>query len=326
MYNMFGLRSLTKLLLVGSRGAASAARSLSYAAVGDSYASGDGAGSSKLLPHFDIGCGRFSQAYPVQIANSTGLNITNADFKNLACGGTTSVSVLYSQVSRIGDSDIVTVTVGGNEVDFFVVLNACIHQWWPLESCEKEMTKARTLVQSSNFLDNFNRMVAVTKRSMKSDGLLLVTGYSAFFNDKTEQCNNVSFSKRNPSNFLTRELRASFNQMLRMVNDVIRAATEAHGAVYVDLDSVFEEHRFCEEGVTEPAQSNGTWFFNVDLSGDDTGHSEALPNEHQYSLPGPVKDFFDLTRTFHPTGQGHAAIAEEIVRLVQLQSPTIAES
>ena len=87
--------------------------------------------------------------------------------------------MLFSQVPKIDDADIVTVTVGGNEVDFFAVLNACVHQWWPSESCEKEMGKARALVQSSSFVKNFNKMVEQTKRVVKSDARLLVTGYAA---------------------------------------------------------------------------------------------------------------------------------------------------
>lgn len=285
----------------------------SYAALGDSYAAGDGAGCSKLLPHFDITCGRFSDAYPVQVANSSELAIPHSSFKNLACGGTTSVSVLHSQVPKIGDSEIVTITVGGNEVDFFLVLNACVHQWLPSEPCEKEMTRARGLVQSSFFLSNFDRMVIQTKRRMKPDAHLLVTGYAAFFNDQSQQCNSVSFSKRDSTNLLTNELRRSFNQMVRMINDVIRAATEAHGATYVDVDNLYDGHRFCEEGVTEPSHRNETWFFNIDFS------KKAVPptEDAQGVLHGPIKDFFDLTRTFHPTSLGHKAIAEEIVRLVK---------
>jgi lysophospholipase L1-like esterase len=301
-------------------------RALSYAALGDSYAAGDGAGSSRLLPHFDIGCGRFSGAYPVQVANSTDLNIPDdrRHFKNLACGGTTSTSVLYSQVSQIGDSDIVTITVGGNEVDFFVVLNACIHQFWPSPpgSCEKEMLKARTLIQSSAFLDSFNRMVAVTKKKMKPDALLLITGYAAFFNDKSEQCNNVSFSKRNPGNVLTQELRASFNKLLIMVNNVIEAAADAHGAKYINIDAMFEGHRFCEEGVIEPSQREATWFFNMNMTRDDASRVAEASDERQHTLPEPIKDFFDLTKTFHPTSRGHAAIAKEIVHLVQSELPS----
>jgi lysophospholipase L1-like esterase len=297
---------------------------LSYAALGDSYAAGDGAGSSRLLPHFDIGCGRFSEAYPVQVANSTELNIPEDRLDNLACGGTTSTSVLYSQVPKIGDSDIVTITVGGNEVDFFVVLNACIHHFWPSPSgaCKKEMTKARTLIQSSAFLNSFNRMVSVTKKKLKPDALLLITGYATFFNDKSKQCNKVSFSKRDPTNFLMQELRGSFNELLVMVNDVIQAAADAHGAIYVDIDTLFEGHRFCEEGVVEPSQRDETWFFNIDMTRDDASHLVETSDERQHTLPGPVKDFFDLTKTFHPTSRGHAAIAKEVVRLVQSELPS----
>ena len=215
-------------------------QTFSYAALGDSYASGDGAGASKLFPNFDITCGRFSEAYPVQVANSTDIDIPSHDFKNLACGGASSLNTLYSQVPRIGDSDVVSITVGGNEVDFFVVLNACVYQWWPLGTCEKEMATARTLVQSTSFINNFNKMVARTKRKVDdNDGVLLVTGYAAFFNDQTEQCNKISFSKRDPTNVLTKELRRDFNEMVRLINDVIKASAEAHGAMYVDVDRTF---------------------------------------------------------------------------------------
>ena len=287
-----------------------------YAALGDSYAAGDGAGSSKLLPRFDITCGRFSEAYPVWIANNTDVPISEYGFQNLACGGASSLSMLFSQVPKIDDADIVTVTVGGNEVDFFAVLNACVHQWWPSESCEKEMGKARALVQSSSFVKNFNKMVEQTKRVVKSDARLLVTGYAAFFNDKTEQCNDISFSRRDPSNVLTNELRKSFNQMVRLINDVIKAAVEAHEAIYVDVDRLFEGRRFCEEGVAEPSDRSGTWFFNIDLDDKESEYLRA-DNSAQHLLPGPIKNFFDMTKTFHPTGLGHQAIAKEIVDLVR---------
>ena len=307
---------VTLLLLWVIQAAAEVSVALNYAALGDSYAAGDGAGSSRLLPRFDITCGRFSEAYPVQVANSTEIALSEYGFQNLACGGASSLSMLYNQVPKIWDADIVTITVGGNEVDFFAVLNACVHQWWPSEPCEKEMRKARALVQSSSFLTNFNKMVARTKRVAKPDTQLLVTGYAAFFNDETAQCNDVSFSRRDPNNVLKNELRKSFNQMVRMMNDVIQGVAEAHRVTYVDVDRLFEGHRFCEEGVIEPSDRNDTWFFNIDL---DDNRSERPQRDHsaQNALPGPIKDFFDLTKTFHPTGLGHQAIAKEIVGLVR---------
>ena len=289
---------------------------LNYAALGDSYAAGDGAGSSRLLPRFDLTCGRFSEAYPVQVANSTEIAISQYGFQNLACGGASSLSMLYSQIPKLDDADIVTITVGGNEVDFFALLNACVHQWWPSESCEKEMGKARALVQSATFLNKFNKMVAQTKSAIEPDTQLFITGYAAFFNGETRQCNDVGFSRRDPSNVLTNELRKSFNQMVSMLNDVIRAATEAHDATYVDINRLFEGHRFCEEGVVEPSDRSGTWFFNIDLNQAEPEYLET-DSSAQNLLPRPIKDFFDMTKTFHPTGLGHQAIAKEIVGLAR---------
>ena len=282
-----------------------------YAALGDSYASGDGAGSSKLFPNFDITCGRFDQAYPVQVFNSSRLEIPRSGFKNLACGGTSSLSVLKTQVPKIGNSEVISITVGGNEVDFFVLMNACVHEWYPHLPCKQEMTQARSLVQSRAFLNNFNKMVAGTMKAMQPNSKLLVTGYAMFFNDTTDQCDHASFSRRNPRNFLSKELRRNFNQMVTMVNDVIRAAAEAQGATYVDVDKLFQKHRFCEEGIIEPGTHNETWFFNMKYE------KEQEQDDVQQFLPNPIKDFFDLTRTFHPTARGHKEIADEIIRLVE---------
>jgi hypothetical protein len=49
----------------------------------------------------------------------------------------------------------------------------------------------------------------------------------------------------------------------------VGGVARAHGAVYEDVDRVFEGHRFCEEGVVEPELGReGTWFFNVEYNGE----------------------------------------------------------
>jgi|SRR2546423_1021799 len=150
----------------------------SYAALGDSYATGAGAGSPRLSPHLDIGCGRFSDAYPVQVANSTLLNIGESLFQNLACGGASTVSVLRNQAPWIGDTQIVTLTVGGNEVGFFAVLNECIYKWWPFSTCEKEWQRSRSLIESSDFIGKCNKLAKGAVQNLQPETRLLVTGYA----------------------------------------------------------------------------------------------------------------------------------------------------
>jgi len=279
-----------------------------------------------MLPHFDIGCGRFSDAYPVQIANSSDLDIEGSAFKNLACGGQSTLTVLRGQVPQIKDSQIVTLTVGGNEVDFFAVLNECVHQWRPLSTCEKEWQKSRGLIESSEFIDNFGRLVKETVQTLKPGARLLVTGYARFFNENTEYCDHVTFSRTDPSNLLTREVRMKLNDLINKLNDVIVAAVQTYGAEYINMDKIFERHRFCEEGVLEPdPHRDDTWFFNLRYTGDADLLSEDKVSEEptQQGLLDPIKDFFDLTRTFHPTSLGHKAIKEEILRQILNDRPLV---
>ena len=131
----------------------------SYAALGDSYAAGAGAGSHKSYPILDGLCARFSDAYPVQVANSSSLDIQEHQFRNLACGGSSTSRVLEDQVPCISDSQIVTLTVGGVEVDFLATLNECVHQWRPFSTCEKALEKSRGLMQSSKFIESYDKLL-----------------------------------------------------------------------------------------------------------------------------------------------------------------------
>ena len=268
-----------------------------YAALGDSYAAGAGL------------CGGFDSAYPVMIANDTRLDFM--EFLNLACGGASTASVKKTQVPHIGDADVVTITVGGNEIEFFAVLNACVYEWLPSTSCEKEMTRAKTLAQSDTLLKSFNSMIESTMQHSKPGAKVLITGYARFFNDTTSQCDHASFSRKHADNLLTKEVRRNFNQMVDAINFVIKSAAEVHGAIYVDIDPAFEGHRFCEANVVEPSDSDDTWFFNLKYDGNQARlASQALL---QTTFPNPFKDFLDLVKTFHPTRLGHKAIAEVVM-------------
>lgn len=297
----------------------------SYAALGDSYAAGGGAGTPQLGT-----CGRFSDAYPVQIANDTGLGISSHAFRNLACGGTTTSSVLYQQVPWMGSPDLVTITVGGNEISFFAILNACIYHWLPAGPCDKEIAGARALIESSSLLDHYTELVSTTLRRLPPDGLLLITGYAQFFNDETSLCDRITFSRTRPLDRLTKAKRRALNELVLMLNQVIRSVAESRGATYVDIDGLFRGHRFCEPGVFEPdLQRQETWFFNLARADFETrptnfdaerDQQEALPTQALQSLPETINctGFPDLesARTFHPTGLGHTAMAQSIVREV----------
>lgn len=85
------------------------------------------------------------------------------------------------------------------------------------------------------------------------------------------------------------------NNMVLGVNAKIKSAVEAINSEYatskvyfVDYDHLFEGHRFCEKGVTEPDyQRNETWFFLVGGrdNGDEDGDEDDMRLE---ALQRPV--------------------------------------
>ena len=279
-----------------------------YSALGDSYATGNGAGTNTVSL-----CNPFSDSYPIQLVKAIG----PVRFHSAACGGATTVSVIWNQLAWIGESDLVTLTVGGNEVDFFGVLNECIYQWAPLGTCEKELERSRRLIESSRFVEGYARMVKLGLQRMKPKARLLVTGYATFFNDETTNCDNVTFSVTNPEQFLTRQLRRGLNDLVKMLNHVIRSAAEASGAEYVDFDEIFKGHRFCEDGVSEPNNSRSdTWFFNLHYDRDSVRKAETTPYAHvqEVIVPGFGKWYVDVAKVFHPTKEGHGGIRDAIIK------------
>ncbi|KAI1617237.1 SGNH hydrolase-type esterase domain-containing protein [Exophiala viscosa] len=291
----------------------------SYAALGDSYAAGAGAGYPLGL---GLGCGYFSDAYPVQVANNSLLDIKNV--RILACGGATTLTVLHDQVPLVGDPDLLSITVSGNEVDFVGVLNECVYHFWPSSTCEAEVAKARRLIESA-LGDNMRALIRGANKRLRPGALLIVTGYARFFNPETDICDHATFSRTRPLDYLTKAKRRKLNGLVDILNDVIRATAEAYGAVYLDIDAVFEGHRFCEEGVQEPdVGRDETWFFNIPAQ-------ETLQTQTEQRLQlqtlesgqvevGGIKHYADakVFRIFHPTSLGHTRISEALVEKVML--------
>lgn len=103
--------------LVGAQ-VAVAAEPVDYVALGDSYAAGVGA-----TPDGTSGaCARSDASYPARYAAATGA----ASFTTAACSGATTAGVLRDQLAAVTkDTDLVTVTVGGNDTGFAPVLARC---------------------------------------------------------------------------------------------------------------------------------------------------------------------------------------------------------
>jgi lysophospholipase L1-like esterase len=85
-----------------------------WAAIGDSFTAGIGAGSLYSREGGDYKCSRYDHAYPAIINRALGPSVQ--DFQFVACTGDRSVQI-YEQVSNMkGSQDLVIMTAGGNDL------------------------------------------------------------------------------------------------------------------------------------------------------------------------------------------------------------------
>lgn len=96
---------------------------MTYVALGDSYASGEG------IPPYEAGangCRRSVRSYPTLLRENGPERFR--ELRSAACSGAVTADVLASQVSALrDDTETVTLTVGGNDAGFAAVVAASLH-------------------------------------------------------------------------------------------------------------------------------------------------------------------------------------------------------
>lgn len=283
-----------------------------FVALGDSYSAGIGTGLDDKELSSEGDCRHGVHAYPQLIHrdlnNATGLNTS---FQWLSCTGAVTTDILsggggpkghksqgqgQGQVDQLNASlplDFATLSVGGNDLGFFDVMNACIFRFYSFYSgtCEAALEAAAAAVKSPTF----EQRVAVILHEVL-DGVswekrprfsVTVTGYARFFDADTPGCDDMSLGVWYGGPKLSRDIRGRMNALVDAANDKLRrtvASVEGgfRGArprvVFVDYNDLFEGHRFCEPGVLEPAYNRtDSWFFLV--GGPDNARNETTwPN------------------------------------------------
>jgi lysophospholipase L1-like esterase len=171
---------------------------LAYVALGDSYAAGFGLTPTTSDPV--KGCGQAADDYPHRIAAALGLHLTD-----VTCGGADTANVV-STPQKVGrhpapvqslalgpGTRVVTITVGGNDLDFTSILQSCLAATphgpifsTKLTTCEASYVKkgvdslARriTNVVSARLTQTF-----ATIRSEAPNAKVFVVGYPAILPD-----------------------------------------------------------------------------------------------------------------------------------------------
>ncbi|KAI0195135.1 SGNH hydrolase-type esterase domain-containing protein [Xylaria flabelliformis] len=247
-----------------------------FVAFGDSYSAGIGTG----VDGKEDDCRQGLHAHAQLIAADRGPTA----FQFLSCTGATTANVMAggenSQIDSFNASlpaDFALLSVGGNDLGFFDVMNACVFRFYNFYSgtCETAIAHSRANLESDEFEIRLRIVIMEIldkiRWEKKPRFTITMTGYARFFNELTDGCDDMSFGIWWYGPKLTKKLRADMNALVLTVNAKLHKTINAINAdftedkvLFVDYDDAFEGHRFCEPNVTEPDYGRAdTWFFLV---------------------------------------------------------------
>ncbi|HEV7648786.1 MAG TPA: SGNH/GDSL hydrolase family protein [Actinophytocola sp.] len=197
-----------------------------YVALGDSYASGLGAGD-----YGDSGdCKRSANAAPVLWANSHGPSA----FDFAACSGAVTSDVLNNQISAVtADTELVTIAIGGNDAGFADVMTDC--NLGSDDSCVSRNQEAQAFAQSE--LPGRLNSVYSAIRGAAPSARVVVLGYPHIYQLGGECSVGLSETKR-----------AAINQSADVLADVTSSAASGAGFDFVDGRTAFAGHEICASG------------------------------------------------------------------------------
>jgi lysophospholipase L1-like esterase len=242
---------------------------LRYVSLGDSFPAGDG------LPGATGPCRRSPGAYPNLVAERENLLPLLR-----ACSGATTGDVLDRgrnpdegrQLDWLApDTDVVTVTVGGNDVGFGRVVGACLTGSTPCSRLDGEVD--RSIAALEERLEAVNGEI----RRRAPSARFLVVGYPHLVVDPRDvdlaACREAGTSA-SPTARITGDEAQWLREKAEALNEVMRRSAEVVGARYVEVARAF------------------------------TGHEACAPTPW---MTGVVEE--DIGSSFHPNAAGHSALA-----------------
>jgi lysophospholipase L1-like esterase len=218
------LTGVAVIACVAAGVSAAGASADNYVALGDSYSSGTGTRDYSL----NSTCQRGPYAYPALIKADR--PNTNLDF--VACSGAKTADVMNNQISAVtSTTNIVTITIGGNDAGFSSVITKCAEPW-PV-NCDGDITTAQSFI--NNTLPGRLNTVYSAIKSRAPGATVVVLGYPRLF--MGVDCNAGTFFS---SSEMTR-----LNQTADMMKTVISGRAAAYGFTFKDAIPPFVGHAVC---------------------------------------------------------------------------------
>lgn len=236
---------------------AQAASAPEYVALGDSYASGVGAGSYDTASG---DCKRSTLNYPHQWAAAN----PEYTLKDVTCNGATIADVRNNQLSALSSTtSFVTLTVGGNDAQFASVVKACLTE---------SDSYCRT---ATGWMSYYARNQLVTElaglykdiKTRAPKALILVLGYPKTLAD-TGTCPVIDLSSAK---------RTAMNGLADALAEGTKAASVKEPVYFLDMRATFTGHGACGSDSWINDLSKGTAeVFHPNAAGYTNGYSAKL--------------------------------------------------
>ncbi|WNF26234.1 SGNH/GDSL hydrolase family protein [Streptomyces sp. C11-1] len=206
-------------------------KAVDYVALGDSYSSGVGAGS-----YDGSSCKRSSRAYPALWAAAN----SPASFHFTACSGARTNDVTSGQLGPLNAStDLVSISVGGNDAGFADVMTTCVLQ--SEAACLNRIATARAYVDST--LPGRLDSVYAAIRAKAPSAQVVVLGYPRFYRLGGSCIAGLSEKER-----------AAINGASDHLNTATAKRAADHGFTFGDVRPTFTGHEIC---------SGNSWLHSV---------------------------------------------------------------
>ena len=236
---LFAALSVGSLALAGpllAAGTANASSAVNYAALGDSYSAGVGAGN---YTSSSGSCDRSTNAYS-ELWNSAN---APSSFNFVACSGATTADVINTQAPTLSSSTtLVSVTIGGNDVGFSSVMETCVLD--STSSCVSAVDTAENEAKTTlpGELDNALDAIA----SHAPNAKVIVMDYPELYDlSKSSSCVGLSTTDR-----------TDLNQAADVLDGVIQAAAGRHDDTFGDVRNYFSGHEICD---------SNSWLHSVNI-------------------------------------------------------------
>ncbi|MFJ4909266.1 SGNH/GDSL hydrolase family protein [Streptomyces sp. NPDC093249] len=226
------ITALSASLLLGAAlaftgaGAAQAAgtAAIDYVALGDSYSSGVGSGSYDSASG---DCKRSTKAYPVLWKNAN----APSSFAFTACSGARTGDVTANQLGPLSAAtDLVSLTIGGNDAGFSDVMTTCVLQ--SEVNCINRVNQAKGYVDTT--LPGKLDAVYTAIRGKAPSARVVVLGYPRFYQLGGSCAAGLSEAER-----------SAINGASDYLNAAVAKRAADHGFTFAGVVPAFTGHEIC---------------------------------------------------------------------------------